>query len=118
MAAITVQSVDPSGLTPSFSAVNSADTLAVDSSERHFLYVKNGGGGSINVTITAQQTSVNVSGVGDLAISDEVVAVGAGADAIIGPFTQAFINASGSVEIAYSGTTSVTAAGLKLPKQY
>lgn len=118
MAAITVQTIGPSGVTPTYSAVNSADTMAVDSSERHFLHVKNGGGGNINVTITAQNTSASLAGVGTVTISDEVVEVTAGSEEMIGPFTAAFINTSGNVEIAYSGTTSVTAAGLKLPKQF
>ena len=118
MAALTVQEIVSGGLEPAYTAANSQDTIKADSSQRHFLHVKNGGGGSINVTINAQRTSARVPGVGVVTISDEVVAVGAGEERMIGPFTEAFMDASGNVVIDYSGTTSVTAAALKLPDAY
>jgi len=118
MAALTIQEIGMSGVTPTYSAVNSSDTMKVDDSQRHFLHVKNGGGSSINVTITAVDTNKNVQGVGDVAISNEVVAVTNGSEEMIGPFGEAYINSSGNVTIGYSATTSVTAAALKLPAQY
>jgi len=118
MAALTLQNIDPAGLTPSYSAVNSQDTVAISTGQRVFLHVKNGGGGSINVTITAVKTAATVAGVGGVTISDQVVAVGAGSEEMIGPFTEAFMDTDGVVTIDYSGTTSVTAAALQLPAQY
>ncbi len=116
MAALTIQDVVLGGLAPSYSAVALADTMKVNAQEeRHFLHVKNGSGVSVNVTITAVKTSVNVKGVGDLVVADKVIAVGAGADKMIGPFPEAYIETDGNVAIAYSAITSVTAAALKLP---
>lgn len=118
MAALTLQNIAPSGITPAYSAVNSSDTVKISTGQRVFLHVKNGGGGSINVTITAVKTSAAVSGVGNVTISDQVVAVAAGSEEMIGPFTEAFMDTDGDVTIGYSGTTSVTAAALQLPAQY
>lgn len=119
MADITAQSISTSGLTPTYSAVNSTDTLTgVSDGQRHFLHVKNGSGGSINVTLTAVKTSANVPGVGPVTISDIVVAVPDGSEEMIGPITAAYIDSSGEVAIAYSGTSSVTAAALVLPALY
>ena len=66
MAALTVQNIALAGLVATYSAANSSETMAIDGNERHFLHVKNGGGGSINVTITAVQTSAKKQGVGRL----------------------------------------------------
>jgi hypothetical protein len=74
-----------------------------------------GGVGSINVTIPAQRTSARVKGAGTLTISDIVVAVANGAEKIIGPIPEAYINASGNITVNYSGTSSVTAGAFKLP---
>lgn len=117
MAAVTVQTITDDGVVPSYAAVNSSDTIKVSDEERHFLHVKNGGGGSINVTITAQKTTARVPGVGALTIPNLVVAVANGAEKMIGPFTSAYIGDDGNVDVAYSGTTSVTAAAFKLPAQ-
>ena len=119
MAALTVQDVVPAGLAESLaSAAGGGDTIAVDSSQLHFLEVVNGGGGSINVTIAKKSglSSALVKDVGTLAIADVVVAVGAGASKLIGPFSDAYIQANGTVSIAYSGVTSVTVRALRLPK--
>jgi hypothetical protein len=111
---MTVQSVVPGGVAPTYAAANNGDVFPADSSERNFLHVKNGGGGSINATIPAQSGSAKVPGVGTVAIPDIVVAVAAGAEKMIGPVGQAYINASGNVTVNYSGVTTVTAAALKL----
>lgn len=119
MAAMTIQSISPDGATITYGSVNSADTIAVpQGDQRHFLFVKNTSGGSINVTITAQKTSVRVPGVGNQTIADKVIAVGAGAEKMIGPFTEAFIGTDGNVDVAYSATTSILSAAIKLPSQY
>ncbi len=68
-------------------------------------YVKNGGGSSINVTVAAPGTP------GGLTLTAPVVAVAAGADKILGPFNPKYFNdASGFVNLTYSGVTSVTVA--------
>jgi hypothetical protein len=62
MALLTVQNVTKAGVVPSYSAVNSEDTFKINSARRHILHVKNGGGGSITVTIPAVKTTANVPG--------------------------------------------------------
>lgn len=118
MAALTLQSVVAAGIIPAYAAVNSQDTVIVNTAQRNFLHVKNGSGGSINVTINAVKTSARVQGVGVVTITDEVVAVGAGAEKMIGPFTEAYMDTDGTVTIDYSGTTSVTAGVFSLPAAY
>lgn len=117
MAVLSVQSVVDSGLTPALSAVNSEDTFVDDGSGRTFLEVVNGGGGSINVTVPAVQTTAVVPGVGALTISNIVVAVTNGQRRFIGPFTPAYRNSSGIVTVQYSGTSSVTAGAFKVVKE-
>lgn len=69
------------------------------------LYVKNGGGGSINVTVAAPGTP------GGLTITAPVVAVAAGAEKILGPFDPKYFNdSSGYVNLTYSSVTTVTVA--------
>lgn len=66
------------------------------------LYVKNAGVGSINVTIDAQSD-------GGVSYTDPVVAVGAGAEKLIGRFDpRKFNDANGYVNVSYSGVSSVT----------
>lgn len=67
------------------------------------LYVKNGSGVSINVTVVASGAP------GGLTITNPVIAVAAGAEKIIGPFDPKYFNdASGFVNLTYSAATSVT----------
>lgn len=117
MAALTVQTITDAGIVPAYAAVNASDTFVDDGSGRTFLHVKNGGGGSINVTVPAVKTNANIPGVGNLTISNIVVAVANGAEKMIGPFTEAYRDASGNVTAQYSGTTSVTAAAFKCAKE-
>jgi hypothetical protein len=117
MAAMTIQSLAEAGLLGSYGAVATGDTIADDGTQRTFLHVKNGGGGSITVTIPAQTTSRSVAGMGSMTKSDITVAVAAGAEKFIGPFApDAYKNSSGNVTVNYSGTTSVTAAAIKVPQ--
>jgi hypothetical protein len=74
-----------------------------------FLHVKNGGGGSITVTVDSV-TPCNQGGDHDLA-----VAVPAAQERMIGPLPASrFANATtGLVNITYSGVTTVTVAALR-----
>jgi hypothetical protein len=119
MAALTINDIDSDGLDYSgalAAAAAGGDTIKEDGLERTFLAVDNAGGSSIDVTITAQDTTVNAPGVGEVSVSDIVVSVPAGADRLIGPFPSAFIDASGNVAVGYSDDTSVTVAALRLKK--
>lgn len=77
------------------------------------LVVNNGSGGSINVTI---QTAATEDG---LAIADQVVAVGAGVQKVIGPFRPTtYDRASGAADpgevyVDFSAVTSVTCGAIQ-----
>lgn len=76
---------------------------------KEILLVKNGSGGSINVTITTPNT------VDGNAIADPVVAVADGVTKEFGPFKRGTYNdTDGYVNVAYSGTSSVTAKVLRV----
>ncbi len=104
MATLTVVSAVVTGAvyTP-VAAAAGGDVFPNDGNTR--LLVINGGGGSINVVATPQNT------VNGLTLSAVTVAVAAGASKVIGPFPpQYFNNSSGQVVLTYSGVTSVTVA--------
>jgi len=72
---------------------------------RTVAHVKNGGGGSINVTIARARTC-------DMGQTHSVVvAVPAGAERFIGPFSRDEFGPS--IGLAYSGVTSVTVAAIR-----
>ena len=73
------------------------------------LHVNNGGGGSINVTITAKATSrPGDQNFPPQTLPDLVVAVAAGASKVI-PIGKAYTDqTTGMVSVAYSGVTTVT----------
>lgn len=78
---------------------------------KELLLVKNGSGGSINVTIATPNT------VDGLTIADKVIAVADGKTAVLGPWPPAtYSNASDSKKAAvtYSGTSSVEVAVVKI----
>jgi hypothetical protein len=86
-------------------AAGGGDTLQNDG--QTVLYVKNGGGASINVTITPAATPDG------LAFAPRVVAVGAGAERLLGPYPPVFFNdVNGQVAVTYSAVTSVVVAGI------
>lgn len=75
------------------------------------LYVKNGSGASINVTLAAQTTARPADGIYPAqTVGNQVVAVAAGAEKIIGPIPAAFNDGNGNVQVTYSSATSVTVA--------
>lgn len=111
MAVLTAQSPVVAGVTfTAAAAAGGGDSFANTGTE--FLYVKNGGGSPITVTIDSPGTcSFNVTA---NAAHDQAVTVAAGAERIIGPFpTVRFNDSSNIVSVGYSGVTSVTVAVLK-----
>lgn len=107
---LTAQSITRTGLTHTFAAAdqpNGNQFLNVD--ERAFLYVKNGGGGTIVVTIPTPGT------VDDLAVADLSISIATGVNKLIGPFPQKHYNQTdGMVYINYDVGTSVTVAVIRL----
>lgn len=71
--------------------------------------IRNGSGSPINVTLDIKVT------LDGAAVTDPVVAVAAGAIALIGPFPPAYYNsASGLAKLTCSATTDVTISVFKL----
>ena len=116
MGTMPIQTVKPSGHNVALAAVAAQDVIETAGDDRIMLRVANGGGGSINATIVAVTTTIEVAGVGDLTIPDIVVAVPAGEERSIGPFNKAYRDPDGTVTINYSATASVTAAAVKLDR--
>ncbi len=103
MATLTVIAPTYAGATfTTVSAAGGGDKFVNTGNE--LLYIKNGGGGSITLTLDAQT-------IAGLTITDPTVAVAAGAEKIIGPFDpKYFTDSSGFLNLSYSGVTSVTVA--------
>ena len=116
MATITAQTIAKAGLEPSYAAVNSADQVKQPTDQRLFVHVKNGGGGSINLTVPVQSANIETPEGGAVTLTDLVVAIGQNEERIVGPFPPAYVSATGFVELEYSGTTTVTAAAFTLPR--
>lgn len=113
MATLSVENVTESGLDATYnSAAAGGDDFQNDSSERIFLHVKNGDASSHTVTVTAEDSSLEVPGYGTVSKSNVSVDVPASEDRFIGPFPRfAFGN---TPAITYDAVTSVTVAVLKV----
>lgn len=109
MSTLNVQKVVLGGLSPTYGAAAVGGDEFVNSG-RDFIHVKNGGGSSVDVTVNSQEPC-------DQGYDhDVVVAVGAGAEKMIGPFPKSrFDDADGKVQITYSGVASVTIAVIQVP---
>lgn len=74
-----------------------------------FLYVNNGSGSSVTVTLVAQQT------VDGQALTNKTVAVAAGVAKLIGPFPKGIYNDTNDrMNVTWSSATDVTIAAIKL----
>ena len=103
--ALTTQQVLNSGITPAYSAGDAANGHQFNNDGRQILHVKNGGGSSINVTIS---TNAKVAGI---TVPNVVVAVTNAQERMIGPLDPLVFNqAGGLVYVDLSGATSVTLA--------
>src|SRR4051812_43420173 len=102
MATLATQSITTAGITPTFAAAAGGGDKCLPGAGT-YLHIKNGGGGSITVTLVTPAT------VDTLAVGDRAVAVGAGAEAKIAvPDTLYRDPADGLASITYSGVTTVT----------
>lgn len=110
---LATQQTVAAGLNATYTAANAAGHF-IAGTGRVLLHVKNGGGSSINVTL---ETPGQVDG---LDIADQVVAVPAGGERFIGPFSQRTYDRpagaadAGKVYVDFSGVTSVTIAALEV----
>ncbi|MFD5916175.1 hypothetical protein ACFVYP_07055 [Kitasatospora sp. NPDC058201] len=109
MPLLTPQAVSLAGLTPTYGAAAASTT--VPCGERVFLHVKNAAGSSMTVTLTS---TAKVRG---QTAADLVVTVPATTgDKLIGPITPDLFASptDGTCAVAYSSTTSVTVAALRI----
>jgi hypothetical protein len=108
MAVLTVQQAVPAGVVVTAAAAAAGGDQYANNGKT-LLKVINGGGSSIDVTITPTNT------VNGYTIAPIVVAVANGATKYLGPYDQNYFNnSSGRVAVTYSGVTSVTVAALSL----
>lgn len=115
MATLSRFTLARAGIAITYASAAGGGDVVDNADGKTLLHVKNGSGGSINVTVTAQTTSISVPQ-GEAEVSNKVIAVAAGAEKIIGPFEAAwFNNASGQLAITYSSATTVTIATYKMP---
>jgi len=109
MAALAHQDIGFAGTNITYTAASGGgDTTNPD--DRVFLLVKNGGGSSINVTITVPGSTF------EQVNPDVVVSVPNGGERFIGPLNEGLTAAETFtvVLIAYSGVTSVTVAAVRV----
>lgn len=104
MAALATQTITTAAITPTYaSAAGGGDTFTNDGAT--FLHVKNGGGGSITVTITSSGYD------GPTPYKDQTVTVSNGSEKMIKPYPP---KATGTTTaVGYSGVTSVTVAAIQ-----
>lgn len=93
-------------------AAAGGDTVAFNPSREQVLVAINNSGASINVTVTAQRTTLR-SGDATFTRSNTVQAVAAGTTRYF-PMTSEFADANGLINIGYSAVTSVLVGVLEL----
>lgn len=119
MAAIAIQSIAAAGITPTYQAASASDTVSgAAATERLFIHAKNSNAATATVTIVpVSPTSVKVPGVGAVSVPSIAVTIPATTgDKMIGPIPAAYIDATGNVTLANTGTiTNLTLAAFLLP---
>ncbi|NUS17090.1 MAG: hypothetical protein HOY69_37805 [Streptomyces sp.] len=110
MALLPIQTVKASGISPTFGAAAAGGDKVPLNAPNTWLHVKNGGGSTVTVTITTQNSAYK-----GLTIPDRTVTVAASGEQLIGPLDptlHADINTQAS--IGYSAVTSVTVAAFRI----
>lgn len=119
MADLTIQTIGIAGVdrTAGFvAAAAGGDNFVNPGDERQFFDIINGDIDAMNVTFTAQVTSVKVGQHGTLTIPNIVVNLAASAEKSIGPFSQAYNDSAGKVQVTYDDETNVTVKAVRLPR--
>lgn len=106
---MTVTTVNPSGTVDPTPVAAAGGGDQFTNNGKTLLKVVNGSGGSITVTIAAQRSC-------DQGSTHNIAnAVAAGATELMGPFDPArYSDASGFVQVTYSGVTSLTVVPISL----
>ena len=109
MATVVVVSIALTGGEPAFGAATGAGDEFANTSGRTMLHVKNGDSSEHTVTVACQRPCSYGY------MHDAVVAVPAGEERIIGPFSTYRFNDSGNkVQITYDAVTNVTVCAYDL----
>ncbi|MFF7991770.1 hypothetical protein ACFZDG_18495 [Kitasatospora xanthocidica] len=110
MATLPTQVISLAGLSPAYSAAAGGGDKVAMSGDRTFLHVKNGGGAPVAVTLTA------TGAVRGQTVTSPTVSVPASGERMIGPLTADLLAGAsdGLAAIAYSATTSVTVAAVRI----
>jgi len=111
MAEVAAEKIIPGGLTPSYTAAASSQTVRAGNDR--FLHVKNGDGSDHTITLETPATDAHGNAVADL-----VVNVPAGSEEMIGPLDPNIYGQGGTdqITITWSATTSMTFACLILSR--
>lgn len=108
MATLTVQAVDLDGLKPSYGVCASGGDEFVNSG-KDFIHVKNGDASPHTVTVDSQQACNQGFD------HDAAVAIPAGEERMIGPFSKdRFNDSEEKVQISYDAVTSMTIAAIRV----
>lgn len=105
MALLSTQQMTSAGAAITLASATGGGDTADISNGRTFLWVKNGAGSPVTVTLTTPGVID-----GDLAVADRAVSVTNGTEKLIGPLRPDVYG--GVVAIAYSAATSVTVAAV------
>ena len=110
MALINSQSIIEGGLITTITSLGATSNTFTNSG-KEFIYIKNGSGSSITVTVVTEVTSVENNIYGVLSKSNSVLTVESGAIAIMGTFPVTSYNAADSiVTFTVSAYASIDAA--------
>lgn len=114
MADITIQNASEDGGQTFAAASGGGDAFANDG--KTYLLVDNGDAGAHTVTITAQKTTTNKDGFGEVSKANAGGSVAAGECGLFGPFPKdAFNTSAGQCVVTYDGVTNVTVAAIRMP---
>jgi len=118
MTAITIQEITQAGIAPTYQAATASDAVqGAKADERLYIHAKNSNAATATITINpVSPTSAKVPGVGTITVPaiTKVVPATTG-DVLIGPISQAYIDATGQVTLANTGTiTNLTVAAFHL----
>lgn len=119
MSAITIQTIAAAGLAPAYSNATASDTVpGATGDDTIFIHAKNTNAAAATVTISPALSSIRVPGVGTVSVPSIAVTIPATTgDKMIGPIPAAYIDATGTITLANTGTiTNLTLAAVRLPR--
>ncbi len=108
MAVLTPQTIVRTGLLPSLASAGASGDKFANTRGRTFLYVINGQGDAMVLTLDITST------VDGAAVVDPTISLAAGEARFVGPFDQRYEDSAGDINFSYDDETSVTVAAIKL----